>query len=165
MDKIRNLLYQGDKNIITKPIIRRRKYNREYGPGEYFYNQQSLATRDVERYMDIDNRNINAYEFDMTKLKGLKIKEFKQMNNEWIDFVKACRGGENHDYDIIVGPMPDGSNEFWRQQYPDGVFGKKIPMRHLTEGQFFTTFVFFTERALECLTFVDSQQIPYRKMG
>lgn len=72
MDKIRNLLYQGDKNIITQPIIRRRKYNREYYPCEYFYNQRQMTARGIERFLKVENRNVNECELDISKLEGLK---------------------------------------------------------------------------------------------
>lgn len=33
--------------------------------------------------------------------------EFNEMTEEWLDFIVACRSGEAHDYDIVIGAMAD----------------------------------------------------------
>lgn len=35
----------------------------------------------------------------------LKILEFKEMTEEWLDFIIDCRHGISHDYDIVIGAM------------------------------------------------------------
>lgn len=37
----------------------------------------------------------------------LKILEFKEMTEEGLDFIVACRSGQPHDYDIVIGTMAD----------------------------------------------------------
>ena len=34
---------------------------------------------------------------------SLKIKDFREMTDEWLDFIINCRAGKIHDYDIVIG--------------------------------------------------------------
>ncbi|MCL1807207.1 MAG: DUF3990 domain-containing protein, partial [Oscillospiraceae bacterium] len=34
-------------------------------------------------------------------------------DDEWLDFVVACRRGDTHDYDIVEGPMAD--DKIWNE--------------------------------------------------
>ena len=34
---------------------------------------------------------------------NLRIKDFKDMTDEWLDFIIDCRSGKPHDYDIVIG--------------------------------------------------------------
>ena len=38
---------------------------------------------------------------------NLNIKEFKEMSEEWLDFIVDCRSGKDHNYDIVIGAMAD----------------------------------------------------------
>lgn len=45
--------------------------------------------------------------YDVIINSDLNIKEFKEMTEEWLDFIIASRSGEAHDYDIVIGAMAD----------------------------------------------------------
>lgn len=45
--------------------------------------------------------------YQYVKSKELKILEFPDMTEEWLQFVVECRSGIEHDYDIVEGPMAD----------------------------------------------------------
>ena len=158
MDKIRNLLYQGDKNIITQPIIRRRKYNREYGPGEYFYNQRQMAARDIERFLKVENRNVNEYEFNISKLEGLNVKVFYEMDEEWLKFILDCKSGKPHDYDVVQGPAINPMTALWIQKYTQGKNDIEFTLRLLWRTPVYTQICFLTDKALESIRFTGSRK-------
>ena len=60
----------------------------------------------------------------------LKILRFDDMTDEWLDFIARCRSGKTHEYDIVEGPMAND-----------------------------TVWNFHTLRALDCLTFIESEII------
>ena len=84
---------------------------------------------------------------------SLKIKDFKEMNDEWLDFIIACRSGREPDYDIVLGVMANDQIYNYVADYIDGA---------ITREQFWTLakfkypthqINFCTEAALKCLTY------------
>ena len=55
-----------------------------------------------------------------SNLKNLQIKEFKEMTDEWLDFIIDCRSGKTHDYDIVIGAMADDQIYNYISDYMDG---------------------------------------------
>lgn len=90
-------------------------------------------------------------------MSNLKIKEFKEMTEEWFDFIVSCRSGKNHDYDIVIGAMADDQIYNFISDYMDGV---------ITREQFWVLakfkypthqIVFCTDVALKCLEYRDCE--------
>ena len=48
---------------------------------------------------------VNLYEY--VPNSNLNILKFKEMCEEWLDFIVSCRNGIEHNYDIVEGPMAD----------------------------------------------------------
>lgn len=84
---------------------------------------------------------------------------FPEMSDEWLDFVARCRHGEEHDYDIVEGPMAD--DQVWN--YVEGFLAGNIPrdaFRKLVQFTYPThQIVFCTEKALGTLRFLDSKNV------
>ena len=106
------------------------------------------AQRWARRY---DTKVVSIY--DVCFREGLKIKEFKEMTEEWLDFIISCRSGQDHDYDIVIGAMTDDQIYNYVSDYMDGV---------ITREQFWTLarfkypthqIVFCTDAALKCLKY------------
>ena len=51
---------------------------------------------------------------------SLKIKDFREMTDEWLDFIINCRAGKTHDYDIVIGAMADDQIYNYVSDYMDG---------------------------------------------
>lgn len=154
-------LYQGDKNIINEPTIRIRKYNKEFGPGEYFHNQKSMAARTVERYKSPQDRNINAYVYKPEKLEGLNIKIFRTTDDEWIEFVINCLDGVPHNYDMVEGPALDDQSRYWIMRYRQGRFSKSLIKGQLEEKHPNSQICLLTDKALECLSYEYTEESRY----
>lgn len=89
----------------------------------------------------------------------MNIKEFKEMTEEWLDFIIACRSGQQHDYDIVIGAMADDQIYNFVTDYMDGV---------ITREQFWALarfkypthqIVFCTDEALECLQYRGYEEV------
>lgn len=81
------------------------------------------------------------------------------MSEEWLDFIIACRHGEPHGHDIVIGVMADDQINNHVTDYLDGV---------ITRGQFWALakfkhptrqIDFCTPAALKCFEFVDSEEV------
>lgn len=81
----------------------------------------------------------------------LNIKEFREMKDEWLDFIIACRAGKEHDYDIVIGAMADDQIYNFISDYMEGAITReqfwvlakfKYPTHQIN---------FCTKEALKCL--------------
>ena len=99
------ILYHGSKTIVESPEIRIQKYNKDFYFGFYCTLFPEQAIRWAIRFDGVGYLNEYCYTLD----DSLKIKQFPEMSEEWLDFIVACRLGKPHDYDIVEGPMADDS--------------------------------------------------------
>lgn len=85
--------------------------------------------------------------------------EFNEMTEEWLDFIVACRSGEAHDYDIVIGAMADDQiyayvSDLYRWYYYKrtvlGLAKFKYPTHQI---------VFCTDDALKCLTYRGFEEV------
>lgn len=90
---------------------------------------------------------------------GLKILEFKDMTEEWLDFIIDCRHGKTHDYDIVIGAMANDQIYNFIADYMDGIITReqfwalarfKYPTHQIN---------FCTPEALNCLEFISSEEL------
>ena len=149
------ILYHGSKNIVESPEIRVTKYNKDFYFGFYCTTLDAQAKRWATRF---DGKGIlNEYRY--TPNEELSVKVFPKMSEEWLDFIVACRSGQPHDYDIVIGAMADDQIYTYVSDYIDGT---------ITREQFWVLakfkypthqIVFCTEDALKCLTYRGFEEV------
>ena len=95
----------------------------------------------------------------MRILSGLKVLEFKEMTEIWLDFIVLCRSGQPHDYDIVIGAMADDQIYTYVSDYIDGT---------ITREQFWALarfkypthqIAFCTNEALNCLSYRGFEEV------
>ena len=83
----------------------------------------------------------------------LKIKDFREMSEEWLDFIVECRSGKAHDYDIVIGAMADDQIYNFISDFMDGVITRK-QFWVLAQFKYPTHQInFCSEAALKCLEY------------
>lgn len=141
-------VYHGGYVPVEHPEIRKGRNTKDFGTGFYCTIIKEQAQRWAKRY---NTKIVSIYDVRMDS--SLKIKDFKEMNDEWLDFIIACRSGREHDYDIVLGAMANDQIYNYVADYIDGV---------ITREQFWTLakfkypthqINFCTEAALKCLTY------------
>jgi len=142
-------IYHGSYLKIEDPCVIIGRNTKDFGNGFYGTLIREPAERWARRYK---TPLVNIYTVRMNEY--LKIKEFKNMSEEWLDFIIYCRDGGSHDYDIVIGAMADDQIYNFIADYKDGI---------LTREQFWVMakfkypthqIAFCTEKALSCLEFV-----------
>ena len=110
-------VYHGSLEVVEHPIILQPNRKLDYGAGFYTTTSEKQAKEWVERRMlekQAECGYVNIYEFDERILTnnshGLKIKCFKEYDEEWANFIFENRNNVNsnvpvHDYDIVYGPI------------------------------------------------------------
>ena len=148
-----NIIYHGSNTAVENPRILVNGHYKDFGYGFYCTNIEKQAKR-----WALTRRGASVVShYQYVKNKELKILEFPDMTEEWLQFVVDCRSGKEHNFDIVEGPMAD--DQIW--DYVEDYLNKKITKEAFWELVKFKypthQIVFCTERALETIHFEGSE--------
>lgn len=147
-------VYHGGYTAVDTPEIRKGRNTKDFGTGFYCTIIKEQAQRWAKRY---DTKIVSIY--DVSLDSNLNIKEFREMSEEWLDFIINCRSGQEHNYDIVIGAMADDQIYNYISDYMDGV---------ITREQFWVLakfkypthqIVFCTKEALKCLCYRGFEEV------
>ena len=147
-------VYHGGYMAVTSPKIREGRYTKDFGTGFYCTIIKEQAQRWAKRY---DKGIVSIYEVRLNT--SLKIKEFKEMSDEWLDFIIACRSGKEHDYDIVIGPVADDKVYRVVLLYEHGDIDKDLALKKLKTEKLCDQILFHTEKSLEYLKFIEVEEL------
>jgi len=147
-------VYHGSYLKIGKPEIIIGAFTKDFGAGFYCTLIKEQAERWARR---LPTPMLNIYDVRMNS--NLKILEFKEMSEAWLDFIIDCRHGKSHDYDIVIGAMANDQVYNFIEDVIDGVITReqfwvlakfKYPTHQIN---------FCTEAALKCLEFRNAREV------
>lgn len=147
-------VYHGSYTTVKNPRVIKGKNTKDFGTGFYCTVIREQAERWAKRY---DTGMINTYTVRLNT--SLRILEFKEMSEEWLDFIIDCRYGKTHDYDIVIGAMANDQIYNFVADYMDGIITReqfwamarfKYPTHQIN---------FCTPAAVHCLEFVSSEEV------
>lgn len=147
-------VYHGSYARIDEPKIIKGKNTKDFGTGFYCTVIREQAERWAMRYK---TPKLNIYTVRMNS--SLRILEFKEMTDAWLDFIIACRSGQSHDYDMVIGAMADDQIYNYISDYMEGVLTREqfwvlAKFRYPTHQM-----VFCTPKALACLDFYACEDV------
>ena len=147
-------VFHGSAVEVRDPRIIIGRFTKDFGPGFYCTVLREQAVRWAERF---DTPRVNVY--DVRLDTTLDIVEFKEMSDEWLDFIAACRHGVTHTHDIVIGAMANDQVWNYVADFIDGTITRdqfwalarfKYPTHQLC---------FCTPAALKCLSFVKCEEV------
>ena len=147
-------IYHGSYTKILSPQILKGPFTKDFGDGFYCTEIRKQAQKWAKRY---DTPIVNIYEYQHNN--HLKTLYFKEMTDEWLDFIVACRNGESHTFDIVIGAMANDQIYNYVADFMNGVITReqfwvlakfKYPTHQIN---------FCTSQALTCLTFKGYEEI------
>ena len=150
----RMTVFHGSYTAVTAPEIIRGRYTKDFGYGFYCTLIREQAEKWAKRF---ETPVLNTYTVRFSD--GMKILNFREMSEEWLDFIVACCNGQSHEYDIVIGAMADDQIYNYISDYMDG---------SITREQFWVLakfkypthqIAFCTVRSLDCLTFVSAEEV------
>ncbi len=149
------IIYHASKEIVIFPEIRKSKYTKDFSWGFYCTALKEQAIRWANR--GEGTPIINSYKYEPKQ--DLKILLFENMTDQWLDFIASCRIGNTHNYDIVEGPMANDTVWNYVNNFVNGTISRKqfwalAEFKHPTHQ-----ISFHTLRALDCLTFQESEVI------
>ena len=148
MDMAKMTVYHGGYEPVSDPEIRIGRNTKDFGAGFYCIIIKEQAERWARRY---NSKIVSIY--DERLHSDLKIKDFREMSEEWLDFIVDCRSGKAHDYDIVIGAMADDQIYNFISDFMDGVITRK-QFWVLAQFKYPTHQInFCSEAALKCLEY------------
>ena len=147
-------IYHGSYTKILSPQILKGPFTKDFGDGFYCTEIRKQAQKWAKRY---DTPIVNIYEYQPNN--HLKTLYFKEMTDEWLDFIIECRSGESHSFDIVIGAMANDQIYNYVADFMNGVITReqfwvlakfKYPTHQIN---------FCTSQALTCLTFKGYEEI------
>lgn len=148
------IIYHGGCEKITNPEIRIGEFTKDFGNGFYCTKIEEQAVRWAKRY---DNPVVSI--FDYNENNNLKTKHFKEMTDEWLDFIADCRNGKAHDYDIVIGAMANDQIYNFVADFISGAITRK-QFWALAEFKYPTHQInFCSNEALQCLTYMNCKEV------
>lgn len=104
------IVYHGTTEIIKEPDVCHSKQYLDFGRGFYLTSFEAQAKKWAVRKGLRQKKKaiVNVYELS-EDLQNYNILSFQEENEKWLDFVCACRKGEdlNSAYDIVIGNVAD----------------------------------------------------------
>lgn len=147
-------VYHGSYIAIKKPKLIKERNTKDFGPGFYCTVIREQAERWAKRY---DTGIVNTYTVRLNT--NLNILEFKEMTEEWLDFIINCRHGKSHNYDVVIGAMANDQIYNFIADYIDGIITRE-QFWALAKFKYPTHQInFCTTAALNCLEYVASMEV------
>lgn len=148
-------LFHGSGIIVEKPQVLISGFYKDFGYGFYCTNIEKQAKRWA--LTKRPNHIVNIYSYIHND--ELKILNFEEMTDEWLEFVVSCRRGISHGYDIVEGPMADDTIWDYIESYIDGEISKEafwllVKFKYPTHQM-----VFCNDKALESLKYEGSYSL------
>ncbi len=148
------LVYHGSYVEVQQPRIIVERNTKDFGTGFYCTVIKEQAERWAKRYA---TPVVNIYSLLINE--KLDILEFREMTDEWLDFIIACRSGKPHQHDIVIGAMANDQIYNYVSDYIDGVITRE-QFWMLAKFKYPTHQInFCSEQSLSCLTFYKSEAV------
>ena len=148
-------LYHWSNVVVDTPKILVNGFYKDFGYGFYC----TVMEKQAQRWALTKKKEhiVNVYVYN--KNNDLKIKKFNEMTDEWLEFVVNCRRGNDHNYDIVEGPMADDTiwdyvEDYVRGEISKTAFWELVKFKYPTHQ-----IVFCTEKSLNSLEFERSYKI------
>lgn len=149
------ILYHGSKSIVKSPEICIQRYNKDFYFGFYCTLFPEQAVRWAIRFSGTGYLNVYCY----TPNDHLKVKQFSEMSEEWLDFIISCRLGHSHEYDIVKGPMANDTIFNYVQNFVDGKISRAAFWELAKFKRAAHQISFHTARALATLSFLKASEV------
>lgn len=147
-------VYHGGFCAVKVPRIIASKKTKDFGTGFYCTVIKEQAERWAKRN---DTKIVSVYR--MLIDGKYNILEFKEMNDQWLDFIVDCRSGKSHDYDIVTGPMADDQIYNYVSDFLEGIISRE-QFWVLAKFKYPTNQICFcSEKTLSCIKFIESYEV------
>lgn len=156
-------VYHGTTEVIKNPDVNHSKKYLDFGKGFYLTTYESQAKKWALRKSMRQNKEaiVNIYELK-ENWDGFKVLSFEEENEKWLEFVCACRRGENlnAEYDIIIGNVADDDVFKTVDMYFRGLWDKQKVLEELRYYKMNNQICLVSQKAIDqLLTYKDAYEV------
>ena len=152
-------VYHGSYTAIDKIDLEQCEVGRDFGRGFYVTNIRSQAEYWAKRKGGRKRTDgvVTEFEFDerICRIMKMNVLRFEGYNDKWLDFVVINRTnkdeGQEHDYDIVEGPVADDDVAARVYDYVAGKVSREQFLRELTYKPLSHQICFCTVQSLQSL--------------
>lgn len=158
-------LYHGSDQIVSVPRILAANRFLDFGEGFYTTTSIEQASRWAQRVRVRNNTLtpfVSVYEMDEAKMHSvLRVMQFTEPNETWLDFICACRSGKpaNADYDLVIGPVADDNVYATVKLFETGILTRQETVIRLKVESLFDQVLFHTDAALAFCRFISAHEV------
>ena len=147
-------IFHGGYCPVKNPKIMKGNFPKDFGTGFYCTELEEQALRWAQRY---DTAVISV--FDYSPDENHKLLIFKEMTEEWLDFIVECRSGKPHKFDVVIGAMANDQIYNYISDFINHIITRE-QFWVLAKFKYPTHQICFcTKKALDCLKFINSKKI------
>lgn len=151
------LVYHSSDQCFESPDVLHSRDALDFGKGFYVTRLKEQADKYAKRFMKLDKVAF-LHVFEFTPDPKMKIKIFDSYDEEWLDFVCACRKGDQiyKQYDIIEGGVANDKVFQTVDLYLSGIYNKEQALQNLAYEMPNNQLCFITQEAIDkCLRFIE----------
>ena len=155
-------VYHSSSVAVEHPDIVHSRNYLDFGRGFYVTTLKQQAEQYARRFtLRGLSAFLNEYEFDEDKLGQLLIRRFDCYDEEWLDFVMACRSGSDEStYDVVFGGIANDKIFRTIDLYFSGDITKDDALKRLSFEKPNDQICLRSQRAIdELLSFVGSGEV------
>lgn len=150
-------LHHGSNMDFDRIRLDRCLPHKDFGRGFYLTpNKQKAKLRALDK-VDKEHKGVPtilSYNFDEAELDNLKIRRFDSCTEQWLDFILSNRNYKNrqqHDYDIVIGPVADDGVITSISLYEAKVIDRKELLMRIRDTKAYIQYAFCTQKAIDKL--------------
>ena len=157
------ILYHGSATKVIKPDLSFAREKTDFGRGFYLTPLKDQAYNWAERFLRRNGKSyVSLYEIDETAVRrDCSVLEFVDYSNEWIDFILACRSGnDKSDYEVVIGGVANDKVFDTIELYFGGLIEKGEALRRLRYNKPNLQYCFRTQTVINnYLRFLNSETL------
>ena len=148
------ILYHGSDVIIENPDNKHSQEHLDFGVAFYVTTVKAQAERWARRKAVLRGSIkgcVSVYE--MTDSDDLRIRDFGDDLETWIDFVCQCRDGSDafRDYDVIKGKVADDKVFRVVDMYKRGIWDKARAIKEIRVYETYDQIAFVSQKAIDIM--------------
>lgn len=158
------IVYHGSTLEIHTPDVNHSSHNLDFGKGFYVTTVKEQAERWAKRKADLADATIGVVTtYELADVNDSFIaKDFGDDLESWIDFVCACRDGEElyKEYDIIAGKVANDKVYRVVDMYRRKIWDIERAIKEMRAYEAYDQIAFITQDAIDSLlTYLDSYEV------
>ncbi len=155
------VVYHGSCCEFDQVDLSKSRNRRDFGKGFYTTVLKSQSEEWAYRLsLREQKERYFVYEYLFLESEALKVKRFDSLSVEWLEFIKEnrSRGGLQHHYDVVIGPVADDKTMETVQLYIADILTASEAVERLKYNKANNQVSFHTKKALSYLRLVGRKE-------